>query len=440
MRMSEIIENKKHGKELSIDEINFFIDGFINEEIPDYQVSALLMAIYFKGMSENETLNFTKAVRDSGDTVDLSKIEGIKVDKHSTGGVGDKTTLVIAPIVATLGAKMAKMSGRGLGHTGGTIDKMEAIPGLKTDLNTKDFIDIVNDIGVSVIGQTGNLAPADKKLYALRDVTSTVDSIPLIACSIMSKKLAAGSDAILLDVKTGSGAFMKTLDRSIELANEMVKIGENAGKSTIALITEMDIPLGHNIGNALEVIEVVETLQGNGPEDLTEVCIELASNLLYMADIDTMDNCREKVKEVIENKEAFNTFIKFVEAQGGDISYLKDLDKFEKTKFTYEVEINKSGYVNDMDTEKIGNASVVLGAGRKTKEDEIDFAAGIKLVKKTGDSVEKDDTIAILYTNDEKSIEESKKLILEAYTISEKKPEDNPLILARVSKDGVEKF
>lgn len=268
MRMTDIIEKKKHGEELTREDIRFFIQGYVEGEIPDYQMSSLLMAIYFKGMTEKETLELTLSVRDSGDVVDLSSIKGIKVDKHSTGGVGDKTTLIIAPLVASFGVKMAKMSGRGLGHTGGTVDKMEAIPGLNTSLNTKDFIDIVNDIGVSVIGQTGNLAPADKKIYALRDVTLTVDSIPLIAASIMSKKLAAGSDAILLDVKMGSGAFMKTLNSAIELATEMVAIGENAGKSVVSLITEMNIPLGHNIGNTLEIIEVVDTLKGKGPSDL----------------------------------------------------------------------------------------------------------------------------------------------------------------------------
>ena len=315
MRMIDIIDKKKRGLELSKEELEFFVNGYIKDEIPDYQVSALLMAIYFNGMTEKETTQFTLLVRDSGDVVDLSKIEGIKVDKHSTGGVGDKTTLVLTPIVAALGAKVAKMSGRGLGHTGGTVDKMESIPGMETSLETQKFIDQVNEIGISVIGQTGNLAPADKKLYALRDVTSTVNSIPLIACSIMSKKLAAGSDAIVLDVKTGSGAFMKTLDDAIELATEMVSIGENAGKSTIALITEMDIPLGHNIGNILEVEEAVETLKGHGPKDLEEVSLELAANLVYMSKIaKDIDEAREMVKGAIADGSAYNKFLEFVEA------------------------------------------------------------------------------------------------------------------------------
>lgn len=440
MRMIDIIDKKKHGQELTKEEIKFFIDGYVKGDIPDYQASALLMAIYFNNMTENETLNFTMAVRDSGDVVDLSEINGVKVDKHSTGGVGDKTTLVIAPIVASFGAKMAKMSGRGLGHTGGTVDKMESIPGMQTSLETSDFIKQVNDIGVSVIGQTGNLAPADKKLYSLRDVTSTVDSIPLIACSIMSKKLAAGNDAILLDVKTGSGAFMKTLDDAIALAKEMVSIGESAGKSTVGLITEMDIPLGHNIGNILEVQEAVETLKGEGPKDLTDVCIELAANLLFMAKVDSLENTRILARKSIEDGSAYNKFLEFVEAQGGDISYIKDFEKFEKAKYIHEVKISSDGFVYEMDTEKVGNASVVLGAGRKTKEDDIDFTAGIRLEKKTGDEVKSGDTIAILYTNNKSSIKDSEELVLEAYTLSDKQPEEKPLILARVDKDSVKKY
>lgn len=440
MRMIDIIDKKKHGKELSKEEIKFFLEGYIDGTIPDYQVSALLMAIYFNNMTEEETLQFTLSVRDSGDIVDLSSIKGVKVDKHSTGGVGDKTTLIIAPLVASLGVKMAKMSGRGLGHTGGTIDKMEAIPGLKTDIEINKFIEIVNKIGFSVVGQTGNLAPADKKLYALRDVTSTVDSIPLIATSVMSKKLAAGSDAILLDVKTGSGAFMKTIDEAIDLASEMVAIGENAGKTTMALITEMDIPLGHNIGNALEIIEVVETLKGHGPEDLTNVCIELAANLVTMAFNTPLEENRKKVREKINNGKALDKFLEFVEAQGGDISYIKDLNKFKKTDIIHEVKSKKSGYVYHMNTEKIGISSVILGAGRKVKEDKIDYSAGIKLVKKTGDKVNKGDTIAILYTNNEESLKEAEALIYEAYRISDEKPTKKPLILAKVDKEGVQRY
>lgn len=440
MRMIDIIDHKKHGMELTREEIKFFIDGYVQGTIPDYQASAFLMAIYFNGMSEKETLEFTLSVRDSGDVIDLSAIKGIKVDKHSTGGVGDKTTLVIAALVASFGVKMAKMSGRGLGHTGGTVDKMESIPGLKTSLEGQEFIDQVNKIGVSVIGQTGNLAPADKKLYALRDVTSTVDSIPLIACSIMSKKLAAGSDAILLDVKTGSGAFMKTLDDAIDLAKEMVAIGENAGKTTVALITEMDIPLGHNIGNSLEVIEAVETLKGYGPKDLTDVCVELGANLLFMAGVDTLENTRLMARNSLEDGSAYKKLLEFVKAQGGDISYIEDVSKFEKAKFEYEVKTLEEGFVYEMNTEKIGVSSVLLGAGRQTKEDIIDFAAGIRLEKKTGDEVKKGDTVAILYTNDESSIKDAETLVHEAYKISNQKPKLHPLVLARVGKDGVEKY
>lgn len=440
MRMIDIIEHKKHGMELTKEEINFFIDGYVKGTIPDYQASALLMAIYFNGMSEKETLEFTLSVRDSGDVIDLSDIIGIKVDKHSTGGVGDKTTLIIAALVASFGVKMAKMSGRGLGHTGGTVDKMESIPGLKTSLDTHEFIKQVNEIGVSVIGQTGNLAPADKKLYAIRDVTSTVDSIPLIACSIMSKKLAAGSDAILLDVKTGSGAFMKTLDDAINLAKEMVAIGENAGKTTVALITEMDIPLGHNIGNSLEVIEACETLKGHGPKDLTDVCVELGANLLFMAGVDRLENTRILARKALEDGSAFKKMVEFVKAQGGDISYIQDTSKFEKTKYKYEVKSIEEGFVYEMNTEKTGVSSVLLGAGRQTKDDIIDFAAGIKLEKKTGDEVKKGDTLAILYTNDKVSIKDAEALIHESYKISKYKPKLNPLILARVGKNGVEKY
>ena len=304
MRMYDLIMKKRNGEALNHQEIQYLVEEYVAGNIPDYQMSAFLMAVYFQGMTEEETLAMTLAVAHSGDMVDLSGIEGTKVDKHSTGGVGDKTTLIIAPIVAACGAKVAKMSGRGLGHTGGTVDKLESIPGLRTTLTREEFFEVVNKTGVSVIGQSGNLAPADKKLYALRDVTATVDSIPLIAVSIMSKKLAAGNDCILLDVKTGSGAFMKTLEDSVALAKEMVSIGENAGKRTVALITNMDIPLGHNIGNSLEVIEAVETLKGNGPQDLTVVCMHLASNMLYLAGKGTLDECKSMVKEVIANGKA----------------------------------------------------------------------------------------------------------------------------------------
>ena len=440
MRMYDLIHKKRDGKELTKEEISYIVKGYVDGSIPDYQMSALLMAIYFQSMSEKETATFTNEVAHSGDMVDLSSIEGIKVDKHSTGGVGDKTTLIIAPIVASYGVKVAKMSGRGLGHTGGTVDKMESIPGMQTELDQKEFVDIVNRVGVAVVGQSGNLAPADKKLYALRDVTATVDSIPLIATSIMSKKLAAGNDAILLDVKTGSGAFMKTVDDSIELAKAMVSIGKHAGKNTVALITDMDVPLGSLIGNSLEVKEVVETLKGHGPEDLTEVSIKLAGNMLFLAGKGTIEECEQMAKDAIENGQAFDKLCEFVEAQGGDISYLKDPEKFEKASIVKDVIANKSGVIHHMDTESIGIASVVLGAGRKTKEDDIDFAAGIGLIKKTGDQVSEGDVIATLYTNDESSVDQAYEMILDAYTINDEPIENDPLVFARVTADDVERF
>lgn len=440
MRMYDLIHKKREGKELTREELNYIVKGYTDGQIPDYQMSALLMAIYFKGMTEKETAIFTDEVAHSGDMVDLSGIKGVKVDKHSTGGVGDKTTLIIAPIVASYGVKVAKMSGRGLGHTGGTVDKMESIPGMKTSMETDAFIDQVNKVGLAVIGQSGNLAPADKKLYALRDVTATIDSIPLIATSIMSKKLAAGNDAILLDVKTGSGAFMKTVDDSIELAKAMVSIGKHAGKNTVALITEMDIPLGHMIGNSLEIKEVVEVLQGEGPEDLREVAIALASNMLYLAKQGDIDTCKLMAREALINGQAYGKFLQLVEAQGGDISYVEDVSKFEMAKYIYEVKSDYDGHIHYMNTEGIGLASVILGAGRKTKEDGIDFAAGIELVKKTGDAVKKGDTLAILYTNKEESIEEAMYKVKESYTIDSQTFDKKPLVLARVTDLGVERY
>lgn len=434
MRMYDLIMKKRNGKELFDEEIESMIREYVAGNIPEYQMSAMLMAIYFKGMSDRETAVLTNAVAHSGEMIDLSEIEGIKVDKHSTGGVGDKTTLIIGPIVATYGVKVAKMSGRGLGHTGGTIDKMESIPNMKTAISREEFINIVNRIGVSVIGQSGNLAPADKKLYALRDVTATVDSIPLIAASIMSKKLAAGNDCILLDVKTGSGAFMKTLEDSILLAEKMVAIGEHAGKRTVALITDMDKPLGNAIGNSLEIIEVIKTLQGNGPEDLTEVCIELAGNMLYLAEKGDMDTCKNMAKEAIKNGKAFTKLIDMVEAQGGDINVIKDISLFRKAPYEYKVRASKEGYVTHIDTEQCGIASVALGAGRQTKESEIDYSAGIILNNKIGDYVKSDDVLATLYASKEELFNEAAKMLEEAYTISGEKPKDEPLILARVEK------
>ena len=440
MRMYDLITKKRDGGELSKEEIDYMITEYVAGNIPDYQMSAMLMAIFLKGMSEMETLNLTMACAHSGDMVDLSGIEGIKVDKHSTGGVGDKTTLIIAPIVAACGVKVAKMSGRGLGHTGGTVDKMESIPGMKTSFTQKEFFDIVNKTGLSVIGQSGNLAPADKKLYALRDVTGTVDSIPLIAASIMSKKLAAGNDCILLDVKTGSGAFMKTIEDSIALGQEMVKIGENAGKRTVALITDMDIPLGHNIGNSLEVIEAVNTLKGQGPKDLTEVCTQLAANMLYLAGKGDIEECKKMVGEVVSNGKALERLIAMVEAQGGDSSVIKDTDKFEKAPYSFEVKADRDGYITKMNTESCGIASSMLGAGRETKESSIDFSAGIILHKKTGDHVEKGEVIATMYASKEELFKAADEKYRGAITISDEKAKDEPLIYARITKDKVEKF
>lgn len=440
MRMYDLIAKKRNGGALTTEEIEYMISSYVAGEIPDYQMSAFLMAVYFRGMTKEETHAMTMAVAHSGDMVDLSAIEGIKVDKHSTGGVGDKTTLIIAPIVAACGVKVAKMSGRGLGHTGGTVDKMESIPGMNTSLSREDFFATVNKTGLSVIGQSGNMTPADKKLYALRDVTATVDSIPLIAVSIMGKKLAAGSDCILLDVKTGSGAFMKTVEDSIELAKEMVAIGENANKSTVALITDMDIPLGNNIGNSLEVIEAINTLKGEGPADLTEVCINLAGNMLYLAKKGTLEECKEMARQKMEDASALERLAMMVEAQGGNKEYIYHPEMFEKTAYSFEVKAPKSGYITHMDTEGCGIASALLGAGRETKESVIDYAAGIIIHAKVGDKVEEGQSIATLYANKEELFKGSEKRYIESITIEDVKSKEEPLIFARVTKEGVERF
>lgn len=440
MRMYDVIAKKRDGYELTKEEIYEFIDGYVKGDIPDYQVSALLMAIYFKGMTESEILHLTTAMANSGDMVDLSAIDGITVDKHSTGGVGDKTTLIVAPIVAANGVKVAKMSGRGLGHTGGTVDKLESIPGYRTDLNQEEFFDVVKKTGLSVIGQSGNLTPADKKLYALRDVTATVESIPLIASSIMSKKLAAGSDCILLDVKTGSGAFMKTIEDSIKLAEEMVRLGENAGRRTCALITDMDVPLGKNIGNSLEVIEAVNTLKGNGPEDLTYEILHLAANMMELAGLGSEDECIEKAKKVIEDGSALICLTEMVKAQGGDPSVIENTDNFVSAKYSYEVKCPKNGYISSMDTEGCGIASVMLGAGRETLDSPINMAAGIIIEKKTGDKVSEGDVLATLLCDDESLFEKACEKYLSSIEISDKEVKRNPLLYAKVSKDKTERF
>ena len=427
--MYDIIRKKRDGLGLSEREIQWFVDGYVKGEIPDYQTAALCMAIYFKGMTIEETTALTFAIRDSGDKLKFNNINGLRVDKHSTGGVGDKTSLVVAPIVATLGVKVAKMSGRGLGHTGGTVDKLEAIPGFKTDLPTEEFEEIVNRVGIAIVGQNATLAPADKLLYALRDVTATVDSLPLIVSSIMSKKLAADDDCVVLDVKTGSGSFMKTREKSRELAEWMVAIGKAAGKRMRALITDMDRPLGNNIGNALEVIEAINTLKGNGPEDLTELCIALASHMLVISDRGSYEECEKNVRRVIESGEALMTFANMVEAQGGNKEWILNPELFPEAPYSYEVRSEKSGYITGVNTEGYGVASLLLGAGRNTMADKIDFSAGIKLVKKTGDKVEVGDTLAVLYTSDIARFEASKKKLIESTFIGEVKPGDEPLIL-----------
>lgn len=430
--MIDIIEKKRDGLVLSKEEIEFFVNGYVKSEIPDYQVSALLMAIYLNGLNESETSLLTACMAHSGDMMDLSEIDGIKVDKHSTGGVGDKTTFIISPIVASLGVPVAKMSGRGLGHTGGTIDKLESIPHMRTSLTHEEFLKTVKKVGFSIIGQSGNIVPADKKLYALRDVTGTVDSMQLIAASVMSKKIAAGADCILLDVKTGSGAFMKTLDDSVKLAKTMVSIAKSVGKKAVALITNMDRPLGKAIGNSLEIIEACDTLKGKGPRDLTEISIELAANMLNLAGKGSLEVCRGKAREVIKNGKAFDKFKEMVHAQGGDVSVLDNSDAFPKAKVEYTVKAKKSGFIHKFDTEKVGIASVILGAGRETKESKVDFTAGIILEKTIGDFVEKDEPLAKFYSSEISKCKDAEDLFNQALKISEEEVNFSPLILSRV--------
>lgn len=402
MRMVDIIEKKRDGQELTTAEINFFIEGYTKGEIPDYQASALAMAIYFQDMNDRERADLTRAMVESGDTIDLSAIDDVKVDKHSTGGVGDTTTLVLAPLVASLGVPVAKMSGRGLGHTGGTIDKLESIAGFHVELTRKQFIDLVNRDKVAVIGQSGNLTPADKKLYALRDVTGTVNSIPLIASSIMSKKIAAGADAIVLDVKTGDGAFMKTQEDAEELAHAMVRIGNHVGRKTIAIISDMSQPLGFAIGNALEVKEAIETLQGKGPKDLTELVLTLGSQMVILAGkAKTSEEAKEMLLDAIHSGKALAKFKEFLANQGGDASIVDDLTKLPQAKYKIELPAKQSGYISRMVADEIGVASMILGAGRATKEDVIDLAVGLVLHKKVGDKVEEGESILTIYSNRE---------------------------------------
>ena len=423
MNVYEIIDKKKRGLELNQTEIEYLINGYVNNEIPDYQISAWLMAVYFQGMTDRELLALTNCMTKSGEIVDLSSIMGVKVDKHSTGGVGDKVTLVVAPIVAACGGKVAKMSGRGLGFTGGTIDKLEAIPGLKTALAEEDFFNMVNEIGLAVMGQSADIAPADKKLYALRDVTATVDSIPLIASSIMSKKLAAGSDKIVLDVTVGSGAFMKDKENAVQLAEKMVAIGNGAGKKTVAILTNMDVPLGKMVGNNLEVVEAIETLKGRGPEDLIAVVVEIASTMLYLAQIGTKEECMKKVKRVIADGSALEKLKLMVERQGGDGSYIENPDQFEKAIYQHEIIANNSGYIGKMNTEECGKAAVLLGAGREVKDDPIDMTAGIQFNKKTGDAVKQGDIVAIAYSSSKEKLQKGVQKISNIYDIVDKRPQ-----------------
>lgn len=426
--MYDIIHKKRNGGELSEEEIRFFIEGYTDESIPDYQAAALCMAIYFRGMTPKETSILTLAMAESGDQIDLGGIEGFTVDKHSTGGVGDKTSLIVVPIVASCGGKVAKMSGRGLGHTGGTVDKLESIPGFRTELNPDDFIKQVNGIGLCIVGQTGELAPADKKLYALRDVTATVESIPLIASSIMSKKLAAGSKGIVLDVKTGSGAFMKTVEESENLAKEMVAIGKSAGRSVTAVITNMDIPLGDSVGNSLEVIEAIKTLKGEGESDLTEVCLTLAAQMLSMVTGEDEKTCYSMAKGAIDNGLAINKLREMISAQGGNANVVDDYSLFKQPKYTAEIFSECDGYIEHTDAEKIGIASVILGAGREKKGDPIDPSAGIVLKKKTGDYVKKGEPLAVFYTDDEGKIEGAKQEFLDAFTFGNERTQPQKLI------------
>ena len=432
MRAYDIIKKKRDGAELTDEEIGFFIRGYTAGDIPDYQAAAFCMAVYFKGMTNAETAALTFAIRDSGERLDFSEIGGIRVDKHSTGGVGDKTSLVVMPIVASLGLTVAKMSGRGLGHTGGTVDKLESIQGFRVDLSSEEFVQTVKKTGIAIVGQSKTLAPADKLLYALRDVTATVDSLPLIASSIMGKKLAADDDCIVLDVKTGSGAFMKTQQESKALAEVMVDIGKRAGKKICALVTDMDIPLGRNIGNSLEVIEAVETLKGRGEEDLKELCVELATNIARLAGLGNTEHCKRLVLNAIESGAALEKLKETVAAQGGDPTWIEDTELFPKAAYSYSVKAEKSGYIGAVDTEGYGAASLLLGAGRNKIGDPIDYAAGIVLKKKTGERVEKGEEIAVLYAETPEKFQKAVEKILSSTAIVKNKPQKRALILERI--------
>lgn len=428
MRMYDVILKKRNGEELSDEEIRFFIKGYVDGSIPDYQASALTMAIFFNGMTDREIGVLTDAIAHSGDTVDLSLFGDMSCDKHSTGGVGDKTSLIVSPTVASLGGFFAKMSGRGLGHTGGTVDKLEAIPGYRIQLSPDEFLSTVAKTGLAVIGQSGNLTPADKKLYALRDVTATVDSIPLITSSIMGKKLAAGSKNIVLDVKVGSGAFMKTLDGAKELAEKMVTIGKMHGRRIAALLTDMDEPLGTHVGNSLEIIEAVRVLRNEVKNDLLEVSVALSTELIRMLYGISAQEAETRVRETIESGRAYETFRKWIASQGGDLRSIDDFSLLPGASLTFEVRSTLDGFISGMNASEIGMAAMLLGAGRASKEDAIDYGAGIVLQKKTGDFVRAGETLATLYANDEKKIPDAADRFLRALSFSDEKPEQKPLI------------
>ncbi|PHK49083.1 pyrimidine-nucleoside phosphorylase [Staphylococcus edaphicus] len=430
MRMVDIIEKKRDGQALTTQEIDYFIAGYTKGDIPDYQVSSLAMAIYFQDMNDDERAALTMAMVNSGDVIDLSNINGIKVDKHSTGGVGDTTTLVLAPLVAAVGVPVAKMSGRGLGHTGGTIDKLESVEGFHVEITEDKFVKLVNEAKVAVIGQTGNLTPADKKLYGLRDVTGTVNSIPLIASSIMSKKIAAGADAIVLDVKTGNGAFMKTLEDAEALAHAMVRIGNNVGRNTMAIISDMGQPLGNAIGNALEVKEAIETLQGNGPEDLTELVLTLGSQMVVVGGkAKDLAEARSMLEQAIQDGTALESFRTFLENQDGDGSVVEDVSKLPQAKYQIELPAQSSGYVTEIIANEVGVASMMLGAGRQTKEDDIDLSVGLVLHKKVGDKVNKGDALLTIHSN-QVQIDNVKEKLLQSITISEHG--DEPTLIHKI--------
>ncbi|MBD8031935.1 MULTISPECIES: pyrimidine-nucleoside phosphorylase [Solibacillus] len=434
MRMVDIIEKKRNGEELTTEEIRFFVEGYTDGTIPDYQASALCMAIYFKDMTDRERADLTMAMVESGDQINLSSIEGVKVDKHSTGGVGDTTTLPLAAMVAAVGVPVAKMSGRGLGHTGGTIDKLEAIEGFHVELSSEEFSNQVNEIGMAVIGQSGNLTPADKKLYALRDVTGTVSSIPLIAGSIMSKKIAAGADAIVLDVKTGDGAFMKTVEDSVKLAEAMVKIGNSVGRKTMAIISDMSQPLGYAIGNALEVQEAIDTLKGQGPADLNELCYTLGSQMVVLGGkAETIEEARKMLEEVVANGAALEVLKKFIAAQGGDASVVDDPSRLPQAKYQIDVPAKQAGYISKIEADDIGTAAMLLGAGRATKESEIDLAVGLVLHKKVGDQVAQGESLMTIHANSE-NIEHVMEKIYAHVFISAEKVEAPKLIEAIITQ------